>query len=147
MGAFRDGLDQVHLAEDAPGRFQDALARFGQSHRAVVAFKQGDAQFVLQLPDLHAEGGLADEAGLGRLTEILQVGDGHKVFEVPEVHGSNRKRAAYGAARIIANIDYKNKNRKYSQFRVPTVPKAGVKEKIMVNKVLLIIDVKLLSSM
>lgn len=68
MAGTVDGLGQavlclfLHSAKKA--------SRRRQAHRAVVAVKQLESQFVLQQGDLFAQGGLGDEQTLGRLGKV-----------------------------------------------------------------------------
>ena len=58
------------------------IAAFGKLDKE---FKARDAQVLLQLLELRREGGLADEAALGRTAEMAAIGHGHQVTQVFEL--------------------------------------------------------------
>ncbi len=64
----------------------DLLARLGEEHAALAAFKQGDAELLLEVLHGGREAGLADVAALGRLAEMPHLGDGNHVPEFSEGH-------------------------------------------------------------
>jgi len=57
-----------------PGRGEHDLAR--------GTFHQRQPQLVLELADLGGQGGLADEAGGGRLAEMAVVGQRHQILQI-----------------------------------------------------------------
>lgn len=82
--------DRVGLLHHLPRGRQDGLAHRCHHHRAVVALEYRDAQFFLELFDLTAQGGLADEAPLRRATEVLCVRHGDDVFQISKIHAETQ---------------------------------------------------------
>ena len=63
------------------GRCSD---RRSQHHPSVAAFEENEAQGLFELADLHAECGLAHIAAFGRPSEVILLGNGDGIFQIPE---------------------------------------------------------------
>lgn len=79
--SLRSRTDRASSRNAVPGR--------GQPHAAASAFEEGDADLVLQLADLAAEGGLGDTQATGGPGEVQFIGDADEVAQVPEFHGAD----------------------------------------------------------
>lgn len=71
---------------DALGLFQDflrlghnAFADRGQAHGALAALENQHTEFILEFFHTHRQRRLADMATLGRVTEVLLLGEGNDV--------------------------------------------------------------------
>jgi hypothetical protein len=87
FGQFDDFLAGL---EDAPGAFDDLLARRGERDPLGRAFDQLDAQVALELLELRGERRLADETALGGTAEVARVGHGDEVTQVLEFEVGHR---------------------------------------------------------
>ena len=90
---FAQLLDVGHDPARALGHLQ---AHRGEHHAPGRALHQRHAQLVLELADLGAQRGLADEAGRRGLAEVAVVGEGDEVAQVTQVHGGVRRVGARG---------------------------------------------------
>jgi len=84
--APRDAADLLDLVQHLARALRDFHADLGQQHAPRRALDQGDAQLVLDLLDLRGQGRLADEAGLGRASEMLVFGESHEIAKIAKVH-------------------------------------------------------------
>jgi hypothetical protein len=82
----RQQTDGLGLLQHPLGLGDDALADAGDGHLARPALEQADPELVLQLANRHAQGGLADEAGLGGPSEVALPRHGDDVAELVERH-------------------------------------------------------------
>src|SRR3954469_15351498 len=110
-------------AQDAARLLEQHNARRGQRDAAVRAVEEPDAELVLELADLLADGRLGDVEPLPGAAEVQLFGDGDEVPEMAEFHrwalftpwprsppaagrGAGRSRApgwAQGAAQCVRN--------------------------------------------
>jgi len=82
-----DALHALQLVEHAPCLFDDAFADRRDRNLGLAALEQGHAQLVLELLHRHAQGRLADEAGLGGAPEMMFARQCHDIAEFGERHG------------------------------------------------------------
>ena len=76
-------IDQIlGVFQDRPGPFGDLGADAGRRDGTARAVEQRDAKRLLQVLDRRAESRLADETGLGRLTEMAAVGERNQESEL-----------------------------------------------------------------
>src|SRR5689334_18654308 len=62
----------------------------GKGNRLGPAFKQGDTDFLFQVTDLPAQGGLRDVQLLRRRSgDVFHLGDGDEVTQVAKLHGES----------------------------------------------------------
>ncbi|MNB92028.1 hypothetical protein D3C75_391200 [compost metagenome] len=76
LGQFADAL---RLLEDFLRLGDDAFADRGQAHGAFAALENQHTEFVFKLFHAHRQGRLADVATLGRVAEVLLLGEGNDV--------------------------------------------------------------------
>jgi hypothetical protein len=81
---FLAGL--VHELRNRLGAFQEQRAGGAQPHAAAVARKQRDAEFVLELLDLAAQGRLRQAQFFRRPADAAGAGDVHEVAQFSDVH-------------------------------------------------------------
>ena len=74
----------LRLGHHDAGLPHDGLPGRRQHHPAVAALEQGEAEEILQLAHLHAQGRLADVAALGGPAEMHLLGHGDDVFEIAQ---------------------------------------------------------------
>ncbi len=74
--------------EHGPGLGQKGAAGGGEGDVAAVAFEEADAEFVLELTDLTAEGGLRHAQAGGGLGEVQAVRDRREVAQVTQFHAA-----------------------------------------------------------
>lgn len=72
--------------ERGPGGGEGGRTGGGEGRGAGRAVEQLGAEFPFQLADLGADPGLADVHPLGRPGEVLFLGDGDEVGELPQFH-------------------------------------------------------------
>ena len=87
LAALGDVLDGGRLLQHALRLAHDLLAQRRDADLAGAALEQLDVQLVFELADRHRQRRLRDEAGLGRLAEVLLARHGDDVFEFGEGHG------------------------------------------------------------
>ena len=87
-GAARGEGDIGGRGEGAAGVLDDRGRAACDAHRTALALEHPDAQFLLELEDLAAEGRLTDVAGRGGPAEMAVIGDGDDIVQVSEVHGA-----------------------------------------------------------
>jgi hypothetical protein len=75
-----------HFGPDGARPGEKRFASRGQARALAGSLEQGTAQFVLQLGDLDAEGGLRDRASNGGLREPARLGHGEEVAELVCFH-------------------------------------------------------------
>ena len=93
----------IRTLENRPRFVEENFPRLRESHRARISFEQLHAEFILEVADLPAQGGLRDTQLRRRLGEIQVLGNGHEVTEVPEFHSHTFKvslREKQGIGRI-----------------------------------------------
>jgi len=66
---------------------QYGLTRRGEQHLSRRPLDQYGAEFGFQLLELGRKRGLADKAGLGRMTEMPLLIQRHQITQVSQVHG------------------------------------------------------------
>ena len=88
-GAFHGA---VGLLENRFGFGEEGLAARRESDFAVIAMEERDAEFVLKLFHLAAEGGLGDMEPGRSPGEIEFTGHGSEVAELPQFHAHARYR-------------------------------------------------------
>jgi hypothetical protein len=76
----------VYLLQDSPRPRHDLFADVGEHDPTLAALDEIDPELLLQLLDLCAKGGLADEAPLGGPPEMSFLGQGHEIPECPNAH-------------------------------------------------------------
>ncbi len=76
----------LDIVQHQPGPVGDFLAHGGQHDHLGRSLDQLHAQLLLQLLDLGAERGLADETGVGGLAEMPQVGQLDEILQGAQVH-------------------------------------------------------------
>ena len=80
----RQSQQPLRLGQHRAGLADDALTRRSQHHPSIAAFEENEAQGLFELTDLHAECGLAHIAAFGRPSEVILLGDGDGIFQIPE---------------------------------------------------------------
>ncbi len=83
LGQFADALS---LFEHFLSLGHDAFANRREAHRALAAFEDQYAELILELLHTHREGRLAHMATLGRMAEVLFLGECDDVTEFCEGH-------------------------------------------------------------
>jgi hypothetical protein len=76
--------------QDGLGICQKHPSGVSQRHTAVCSRQQLDAELLLQIADLLAEGRLLDMDSFGGTAEVQGVGDGDEVSEVAQLHALQR---------------------------------------------------------
>ena len=76
----------LRLAQHLARLGHQLQSRLGKQHLAAGALQKHHPQLLLQLADLIAQGGLADEAALGRPAKMALFGQSHQVFQIFEIH-------------------------------------------------------------
>jgi hypothetical protein len=76
LGQFANALG---LLQDLLGLGNDAFTNRGQAHGAFAALENQHTEFVFKLFHAHRQRRLADVATLGRVAEVLFLGEGHDV--------------------------------------------------------------------
>ena len=74
------------VGDEPTGVRQQQLAGGRELGPLLGAHEKRRSEFALQTADLLAECGLRDKAGLGRLREVAQFGDGDEVAQVTDLH-------------------------------------------------------------
>ena len=88
--AARQLDDLVAGVEDAARALDDLLAGRRELHALGRAFDELHAEIFLELLELRRQRRLADEAALGRASEVTRVGHGHQVTQVLELEVGHR---------------------------------------------------------
>jgi hypothetical protein len=76
----------------APG---DLLALLREFDAGLAPLDQADAELVLEFPDLHAEGWLADGAGLRRMAEMTGFRQRFEIAQLPEEDHADKARLCF----------------------------------------------------
>ena len=84
--ASRQRDDRIRLREHPPRSGDDPLAGRRDVEPPVRTLEERHPQRLLELPELRAEGRLADVAGLRRAAEVAEIGEGDEIAELPEGH-------------------------------------------------------------
>lgn len=85
----------AHRGEDGPGAAGHLLAPLGELDARFAPLHEAHLQLVLELLDLHAEGGLADGAVLRRMTEMMSLGERLEISQLPERDHSYKGRLSF----------------------------------------------------
>ncbi len=80
------GDDEVDVGEDAVGVLEQPRSLVGQPDHPRGAFEEADAELLLELADLPAEGGLDDEFLRRGGAEAAGAGDRAEVTQLTELH-------------------------------------------------------------
>ena len=86
----RQRYDRVGLGQYPACLGDDLRADLRDVHRLVRALEQGDAQERLELPELRAQGRLADMAGFRRPAEMAEVRERDEIAKLTQGHASKR---------------------------------------------------------
>jgi hypothetical protein len=99
----RVGRGCRRFLQDAAGAGQESLPGGGRVHTARGAVEQGGADLPLERGDLLGQRGLRDADGLGGAAEVLVLGQGEGVAQVPQLHPPTiSQRYHAGACQISA---------------------------------------------
>src|SRR6185503_5777472 len=85
-GLLRNPNGLFALAQQRQRLRQKRLARLGETHTALMTFQEQDAHFLLELPDLTAQGRLGHSQFLRRLCEVEFLRYADEVAQVPKFH-------------------------------------------------------------
>ena len=89
-------LDAARFIERPPCLRHHLPAKISEGDVALAALDQADAEFVFQILERNAQGGLADMAFFCRLAERAFVGKGHQITQGREFHGWVYRSPLYG---------------------------------------------------
>ena len=101
----RHGEHRVGLRHRGAGMSDQLLTGGSRRHRLARALEQRHAKQLLELADLHGKRRLADTARLGGTAEMLMLGHGQQVAEVPEVHWVSLALVIDGVYHIFRNME------------------------------------------
>ena len=78
------GVGRVDLGQDAAGARHQRPTRLGDRHPTGGPLHQGEADLLLEPPDLLGQGGLGDVLASRRAGEVLLVGERDEVAKLPK---------------------------------------------------------------
>ena len=89
-------VDEIaHRGEDSPCAPRDLFALLGKLDTCLPSLDEADLKLVLELLDLHAEGRLADRAGLSGMAEVARFRQGFEVAQLPKRDHGDKGRLSY----------------------------------------------------
>ena len=75
-------IELTHFSKHGFGLLNHCKAFLGWKDRLLASIKEGQPVFLLELLELHAQSGLGDVAGLGRLAKVTKTVNCHEVFKL-----------------------------------------------------------------
>jgi hypothetical protein len=80
--------------------FDDSLSSLGKTNVSLRSLEDLDAEFFLKLPDLLAQGRLADVQAYGGVAEMQFLSEYYKVPQMSKFHGGERYQTVQRAASL-----------------------------------------------